>query len=284
MKDLRALLAAHGLRPSKGLGQHFLSDPNVLARIADAADLSPADRVIEIGPGPGTLTRLLAQRAGRVIAIELDARIIEALREAVAGFDNVALIQGDVLQIDIGELGRGEQSGYKVVGNLPYYITSAVLRHVLEAQPKPSRVVVTVQREVAERMTAKPGAMSLLSVSVQLFGLPQIVARIAPGSFFPPPRVESAIVRIDVYDQPRVKVEPVEEFFAVVRAGFSQKRKQLHNSLAHGLGLSAEAVVAALEAAGIDPKRRAETLAVEEWAELCRALAQRAQRDRLDSR
>jgi 16S rRNA (adenine1518-N6/adenine1519-N6)-dimethyltransferase len=263
---IAALLRAHGLRPRKDLGQNFLTDPGVLRRITAAADLSPDDAVIEVGAGLGTLTRLLAGQAGRVVAVEIDERLVGILREQVADLPNVEVLHGDVLQVsDFGFPPRT----YKVVGNLPYYITSAILRHFLERECRPRLIVVTVQREVAERIVAQPGEMSLLAVSVQFYGQPRIVARIKAGAFYPPPKVDSAVVRIEVGEQPAVVLPAgVDEatFFRVVRAGFGQKRKMLRNSLSAGLALPPPRVEQALAQAGIDARRRAETLSLGEWA------------------
>ncbi len=270
--DPREVLRRHGLRPRKGLGQNFLVDRRALERIVAAAGLTTADTVIEVGPGAGQLTRLLAEAAGRVVAVELDPQMVAALREELAGYTNVELVEADILQVDPAALAGGQP--YKVVANLPYYITSAALRHLLEAQPPPTRLVVTVQQEVAQRITAAPGEMSLLAVSVQLYGRPQRVARIPAGAFYPPPKVDSAAVRIDVYAPHERPVEVVdkERFFRVVRAGFGQRRKQLRNSLSAGLALPSAEVEAALARARIAPHRRAETLSLEEWAALAREL------------
>jgi 16S rRNA (adenine1518-N6/adenine1519-N6)-dimethyltransferase len=277
-----ALLRAHRLTPNKRLGQNFLTDPSALARIVAAADLSPADLVIEVGAGLGTLTRPLAQAAGRVIAVELDDRLVAVLRERLAGFPNVHIVAGDILRLPIlppaaAGTERGmppPDLGYKVVANLPYYITSAVLRHFLERPPRPSLMVVTLQREVAERIVARPGDMSLLAVSVQFYGQPRIVARIPAGAFYPPPEVESAVLRIDVAGRPTVAVHDEPAFFRAVRAGFGQKRKTLRNSLRAGLGWDAARVERGLTAAGVDPDRRAETLSLDEWAAVTLALSE----------
>jgi 16S rRNA (adenine1518-N6/adenine1519-N6)-dimethyltransferase len=263
-----ALLRAHGLWPRKGLGQNFLLDLAALGRIADAADLTPKDAVVEVGAGVGTLTRLLAARAGRVVAVELDNNLVEILRHETAGLTNVDVHPGDVLATrDYGF----PHLGYKVVGNLPYYITSAVLRHFLEGEPRPCLLVVTVQREVAERIVAGPGKMSLLAVSVQFYGRPQIVARVPAGAFYPPPKVDSAVIRIETGREAALELpQGVDEkaFFRVVRAGFSQKRKMLRNALRAGLGQKPPAIEAALRRAEIDPRHRAETLSLEEWVRL----------------
>ncbi len=261
--NIRELLHQSGLHPRKSLGQNFLADDNVLARIASEAGLASQDIVLEIGPGVGTLTRHLAERAGRVVAIELDAALIPILRRITAPYPNVEIIQGDILEFEISPF-KFEIS--KIVGNIPYNITSQILRHLLEAARKPSLIVLTVQLEVAQRITAKPGDMSLLAVSVQLYGQPTIVGHIGAGAFYPAPQVDSAIVRIEPYPQPPVAVP--QHFFAVVKAGFSQRRKQLHNALSAGLACSQAEVAGALERAKIDARRRAETLSIEEWARL----------------
>ena len=271
-QSVPALLRAHGLRPRKRLGQNFLVDPAALDRIVDAATLDAQEPVVEVGAGVGNLTRLLAGRAGQVVAVEVDGQLVELLREQVSDLPNVQVLHGDVLSIsDFGF----PHLGYVVVGNLPYYITSAILRHFLEGEPRPKRLVVTVQREVAQRIVAGPGDMSLLAVSVQFYGRPEIVARIPAGAFYPAPEVDSAVVRINTGPALRTMLAPgVDDraFFRLVRAGFSQKRKTLRNALSAGLRRSPAEVEALLRQAGIDPRRRAETLSLEEWAELAGAL------------
>jgi 16S rRNA (adenine1518-N6/adenine1519-N6)-dimethyltransferase len=271
LADVPALLRRFAIRPKKSLGQNFLVDEAALARIVTAANLGPNDTVLEIGPGLGTLTRRLAEAAGRVIAVELDERLIPVLRFTLAPYRNVAIVHGDILDLNIAELiaPEGKLSlSYKVVANLPYYITSAVLRHLLEAPLRPSLMVLTVQLEVAQRLTAGPGEMSLLAVSVRVYGQPRLVARIKAGSFYPVPKVDSAVVRVDLYEQPVVPLEELEGFFEVVRAGFSGRRKQLRNALSRGLNRDAQAITLALRQAGIDPARRAETLSLEEWVRI----------------
>jgi len=269
--DVRKLLQEFDIQPKKSLGQNFLVDQRALERIVEAAELGPEDIILEIGPGLGTLTRLLAARAGRVVAVELDPRLVEVLKEVLADLSNVEIIHGDILELDpAAELIQAEGFRYKVVANLPYYITSAVLRHLLTATVKPKLMVVTVQLEVAQRITAGPGDMSLLAVSVQFYGRPRIVARIKAGAFHPSPQVDSAVVRIDLHDQPLVEVDDVDSFFEVVRAGFAQRRKQLRNALSAELALPASEVAQALARAGVSPRRRAQTLSIEEWARVWR--------------
>jgi 16S rRNA (adenine1518-N6/adenine1519-N6)-dimethyltransferase len=278
----KALLGQYGLRAKKGLGQHFLVDGRVLQRIVAAADLTPEDTVIEVGPGLGILTRELAQQAGRVMAIEADSEMVSALSKVVARHPNLTVIHGDVMQTDPVSLlpspdASNVPDSYKVVANIPYYITSAVLRHFLEASRQPTLMVVMVQKEVGKAIVAKPGDMSLLAVSIQFYGKPSIVARVPARSFYPPPKVDSVILRIDVYDKPPVDVPSARAFFDTVRAGFSAPRKQLRNSLAQGLAVGTQEAADLLERAVVDPRRRAETLSIEEWGRLCR------ERDRLES-
>jgi 16S rRNA (adenine1518-N6/adenine1519-N6)-dimethyltransferase len=276
----KKLLRRYGLRAKKGLGQHFLVDEKVLEIILDAAALTPADTVIEVGPGLGIMTAELARRAGWVIAIELDNRLADILKQTLPR-DNVVIINRDVLGTDPAAL---LQEGpprlpeaikpYKVVANLPYYITSPVLRHFLEAPVKPEIMVVMVQREVAEAIVAGPGQRSVLSIGVQFYGKPEIVARVPAASFYPAPEVDSAVVKIDVYAHPPVDVTDEAGFFKLVRAGFTAARKQAANSLAQGLGLDKAEVLELLQKAGIDPTRRTETFNLEEWATLWRIFIQ----------
>ena len=293
------LLRRHELHLKKRLGQNFLADPVHLDRIVSAAELCLDDVVLEIGPGVGTLTARLARQAGRVVAVELDAGLLPALHETLAAYSNVTIIQGDILKLDPVQLVSLaaysaetatldgidnsqftiDNSQFKVVANLPYYITSAAIRHLLSASVRPELIVLTVQREVAQRIIAKPPEMSLLAVSVQLFAQPEIVARIPAGAFYPPPKVDSAILRLRPWQHPPVEFPSEDLFFEVVRAGFGQRRKQLRNSLKSGLSMPAERVEAALQAAGIAPERRAETLTLAEWARLTSHLTSEVFRD-----
>jgi len=227
--------------------------------------------VVEVGPGLGTLTQALARRAGRVIAIELDEALAHALARAFEGSPRVTIVQGDAREVSLKGL-VGERP-YKVVANLPYYAALPILRRFLEEEPRPSLLVVMVQWEVAQAMVATPGRMSLLSVAVQFYGVPRIVARVPPGAFHPRPKVSSAIVRIDVLPRPAVEVPHREAFFRVVRGGFAAPRKQLRNSLAQGLGLPSQEAARLLAAARVDPQKRPQDLSLEEWARLAQAYA-----------
>jgi len=277
LAQTKRLLRHFDLQARKGLGQHFLIDGEVLELITSAAELTPTDVIVEVGPGLGILTKELAQKAGRVIAIELDNKLAALLQQTLASFDNVTIINEDILQIEPATLLEEQKArfpqainSYKVVANLPYYITSPVLRHFLEASAKPQTIIVMVQKEVAEAIVAKPGQMSLLSVSVQLYGEPRIISYVPAQCFYPAPEVDSAILRIDLYPQPAVAVDDKDSFFGLVRAGFAAPRKQIGNSLAQGLGRAKGEVLSLLERADIVSQRRAETLTLEEWARLWR--------------
>jgi 16S rRNA (adenine1518-N6/adenine1519-N6)-dimethyltransferase len=269
---IQDVLRAHGLSAKKSLGQNFLVDDSALEKITAAAGISRTDAVLEIGPGLGSLTRHLAEAAGSVTAVELDERFLPVLAEMLAPWSNVRIVQGDILKLDPAELMGGV--GYLVVANIPYYITSAVIRHLLESRYPPQRLVLTVQREVAERICAKPGDMSLLALSVQVYGEPRIAARIPAGAFFPPPKVDSAVVCVDLRAVPQIPPGDLERFFALAKAGFSQKRKMLRNSLAGGLKMESLDVLRRMEVAGIEGTRRAETLSLAEWGHLVKAFSE----------
>jgi len=264
-----ALLQRHGLRPSKGLGQNFLTDEHALHEIVSAADMGPADDVLEIGPGLGGLTRHLALAAHSVTAVELDRKLIPILQAVLSPYPNVRLVQGDILKLAPAELTM--KSGYLVIANIPYYITSALIRHLLESDPRPRRIVLTVQEQVAERICARPGEMSLLALSVQVYGQPSIAAHIPAEAFYPAPKVDSAVLRVEIYPQPVIPASLLDRFFALSKAGFSQKRKTLRNALSGGLRIEPAEAERMLARAGIDPRRRAETLSLDEWEKLCRA-------------
>ena len=268
----RQRLNALGITPRKSLGQNFLTDPSIARTIVAAAHIEPDDVVIEIGPGIGALTQYLVQQARHVIAIELDQHLIPALQAELGNPANLTVLHADALEADYDRIeipGISEDSGnlaFRVIGNLPYYITSALIRRVLESKLNPKVIVLTVQMEVAERMTAQPNDMSLLAVSVQFYGIPKLVMRISPSNFYPQPDVDSAVVAITPRPQPLyVNSKTV---FALARAGFGQRRKQLRNTLAAGLGISREQAEEILLAGGVDPTRRAETLGISEWIAL----------------
>lgn len=268
--DPRQLLKRFGLRPKKGLGQNFMVGRHAIEQVVEAAELTAQDAVLEIGPGLGALTSRLLDHAGRVVAVELDDEMVRILGELLGDRPGLQLIAGDILTMDLASL---FDAPYKVVANIPYNITSAVLRHLLEAPVRPILLVLTMQREVAQRIVAAE-RLSLLAVSVQFYGRPKIVARIPRGAFHPVPRVDSAVLRVDVYSQPAVEVDDVNGFFRVVKAGFSAPRKQLRNSLANGLRLPPSEIASVLEGAGIDPRRRAQTISLSEWGAIQMSLTQ----------
>ncbi len=265
------LLRSYGLSPKKSLGQNFLVDQNSLEKIVKAGGVQPGDVILEIGPGLGGLTRLLAQAARRVVAVELDQNLLGPLGEVLAPFDNVTIIHGDILKLNPAALIRPHLSGagdYLVIANIPYYITSALIRQLLESELPPRRIVLTVQREVAERICAAPPRMNLLGLSVQAYGQPSIAARIPAGAFYPPPKVDSAVVEIVRAPEPLIPPGQLELFFRLAKAGFSQKRKTIRNAVSAGMARDKDATDALLTRAGIDPQRRAETLSLDEWRKL----------------
>ncbi len=290
---VHAALHALGLRPTRGMGQHFLVDADALATIVSAADLSPADLVVEVGPGLGVLTWELLQSAGHVVSVELDRRLVARLRDELGDMMHFWVIQGDILKLSpqaILERAQHEwelrstPSRYKVVANLPYAITSPVLRHFLEAQPQPDMLVVLVQWEVAMRIIAEPGKLSVLAHSVQMYAIPELIDRVPGDSFIPRPAVDSAILRLRIRPAPVVSVDIIDKVFRVIKAGFLQPRKKLSNALPGGLAamgnpVAREVAVAALEAAGVTPDRRPETVTLVEWERVYHELCQCAGED-----
>jgi 16S rRNA (adenine1518-N6/adenine1519-N6)-dimethyltransferase len=266
MHNIPSLLKRYNIHPKKSLGQNFLVDSGALHKIIVAAHITPNDRVLEIGAGLGNLTESLSAKAEFVVAVELDDRLLKPLQESLSGKTNVRIVPGDMLKLDPAELMNG--SGYLVVANIPYYITSALIRHLLETSCKPVRLVLTVQSEVASRICATPHDMNLLALSVQVYGEPVIVGKIPAEAFYPSPNVDSAIVRVDLYSEPVIPMEHLDVFFHLAKAGFSQKRKTLRNSISAGMRLGTENTLLLLHSASIDPMRRAETLGLDEWHRL----------------
>lgn len=268
-----SLMRDYGIKTKKGLGQNFLIDENYLFRIAETAPIDENTHVLEIGAGIGNLTRHLAAAAHHVTAVEIDRQLIPILKKVLSDFRNVRIVQGDIMGIPIHEL--MDTSGYIVAANIPYYITSALIRHMLESAAKPGVIVLTIQREVAQRICEKPGALSLLALSVQVYGSPTVAFRIPSGAFYPKPKVDSAVLIVDVYEQPLIPREHLDAFFRLAKAAFSQKRKMLHNALAGKVGLNKGKADLLLSMAGIDPKRRAQTLSIDEWGKLTNAYEER---------
>ena len=265
-----AILKRYGLRADKSLGQNFLQDDSVLEKIANAAEILGDDCVLEIGPGLGSLTRYLAVSAKQVTAVELDFDLLAPLQAVLQPYQNVRVVHGDILKLSISKL--IDQPNYIVAANIPYNITSAIIRHLLESDITPRRIVLTIQKEVAERICAKPGDLSLLALSVQVYGKPSIVERIPAAAFHPAPKVDSAVLRIDIYNKPLIPKGMLNTFFKLAKAGFGQKRKTLRNSLSSGLHIPAGESESLLIQTGIDPMRRAETLSIDEWKLLCKGL------------
>jgi 16S rRNA (adenine1518-N6/adenine1519-N6)-dimethyltransferase len=256
-------LRRHGLTPRKRLGQNFLHDRSYLKRMLDAAEVGHDDEVLEIGAGTGVLTDALLERARRVVAVELDDSLVELLRSRLGLKSNLELWHGNALDFDPGPHFSGP---FKLLGNIPYYISGPLVRRFLELPEKPEALVLIVQLEVAERIIASPGRLSVLGVSVQYYADADLVARVPAGAFYPVPKVDSAILRLlPRAGAPRVKPEC---FFPVVKAGFGMKRKQIANSLSAGLHLSRDRTQVILRDAAIDATRRAETLSLDEWQTL----------------
>jgi len=259
------LLKKQGFSPKKRIGQHFLIDRAVLKRILKASDIQSGDVILEIGPGIGNLTQELARAARKVIAVEKDREMIKALERTTKDFKNIKIIQGDILKINPGKYNL-ESKKYKIIANLPYYITSPVIRKFLESERHPEEMTLMVQKEVAQRIVAKPPNMSLLAVSVQFYARPEIITFISKKSFWPRPKIDSAIIQItDIHKNKKVNRD---NFFKIVKAGFSQPRKQIINNFIRGLKIDRKKAEQWLFKNSINPERRAETLELQEWLEL----------------
>lgn len=271
--SIREKLERIGGDPKKSLGQNFMVERAMIELMADAANVNADDTVLEVGAGLGDLTAILAARARRVIALEIDQRFLDLLEVDFANQPGVEVVHADILKADLPDLLGSDYGSYKVVANVPYYITSAILRKLLEASTPPEVLVITVQWEVAERAIAKPGDMSLLALGVQVYGVPEIVKKLKPGVFYPRPNIDSAILKVTPHPEgPPLTAEELTGLFRVAQAGFSQPRKQIKNPLATGLHMDKDTASDALNTAGIDPRRRAETLTIPEWIALYRVL------------
>lgn len=263
--ELAKLLDKHDFRISKSLGQNFLTDKNIIDKIVDGLDLNPDDNVIEIGPGVGALTTELVQRANSVTAIEIDNKIVPLLKDVVS---DVQIINEDFLKADLDAITGGKP--YKLIGNLPYYITTPIIMKVLEEGPRPTSMVFMIQKEVAERLSAKAGKKDYGSITVAAgyYCEVEYLFTVSSQVFVPKPKVDSAVIRLTPYEKPPVSVMDERIFFSVIKAGFGQRRKTLNNSLRQINGITSEQVKSALENADIDPMRRAETLDISEFAKL----------------
>lgn len=261
------ILKTFDIHMSKKLGQNFLIDEGIVQEIVHAADVQEGETILEVGPGIGTLTQGLAEAKANVVAVELDNRLPEVLAKTLEGYDNVRIVHGDILKVNIPEIVEGKN--FKVVANLPYYITTPIIMALLEQKLPVTKIVTMIQKEVADRMVAKPGKKDYgaLSVAVQYYTTPEIVAHVPPKSFIPAPAVDSVVIRCDVRPEPAVRVISEKMFFRVVKAAFSQRRKTLSNSL-KTMGIAVEVIKKAIEDANIDGTRRGETLTLEEFASI----------------
>ena len=273
-----AVLQKYNFNFQKKFGQNFLIDTHVLEKIMDSAEITQEDCVLEIGPGIGTMTQYLAERAGHVVVVEIDKNLIPILEETLSAYDNVTIINNDILKVDINKLVDELNDGkpIKVVANLPYYITTPIIMGLFESHVPIKSITIMVQKEVADRMQVGPGTKDYgaLSLAVQYYAKPQIVANVPPNCFIPRPNVGSAVIRLTRYEKPPVEAADEKKMFALIRASFNQRRKTLVNGLTNApeLGLSKEAVTEALEKLGLSPTVRGETLTLEQFAELSNIL------------
>ncbi len=284
LSQTKEMLRRYELKARKGLGQHFLVNSGVLKTITRAAELSEEDLVLEVGPGMGVLTRELVTQAGYVIAVEVDALMIDLLLETLSPPGKFSLVNRDILEVEPADLIQQEQNKfpstikdpqkYKLVANLPYYITQPIIRHFCESKLKPQVMVIMVQKEVARNIVAGPGDLSILAISVQFYGHPKIIGYVPAGNFYPAPKVDSAILTIEMYSEPPVAVTDERHFFKIVRAGFSSARKQVANSLSQGLDIHKAEVLSLMQKAKINPQKRAEDLTLEEWSHLDKIFAE----------
>jgi len=283
IEQLKNQLRHYGIKPNFTYGQNFLIDDMVLEDIVDAADVSASDNILEIGPGIGNLTRLLCERAlnqspqsgsgtgqaGFVLSIEKDPSfhpVLHAIKKDHR--DNFRFEIADALEYNFQDFFKERGSSYKVVANIPYYITGKILEMLMTSKFKPSSITVLAQKEVAERITARPGDMNLLAISVQLFGKPKLIQKVPAKCFYPAPKVDSAILQIELFKKPKYEIGDEKKFFRILRACFSGKRKQLHNTLTNNLKLDKQKALAILQELGIDAKTRPQELTIEEWVKL----------------
>lgn len=268
------IVKKYGFKFSKSLGQNFLIDGNIVDNICTESEITKADNILEIGPGIGTLTQELCERSKKVVAVELDKRLLPVLDETLVNYNNVEVVNNDILKIDINSLIKDnfDDGNIKVVANLPYYITTPIIMRFLEERINIEKIVVMVQKEVAYRMKASPGNKDYgsLSIAVQYYSDPEIILNVPKNAFMPSPNVDSAVIMLDIFDEPRIKVKDEKLLFRIVKAAFGKRRKTLLNALSSSdLDVSKEDVKHILELCDIDPKRRGETLSLEEYAKLC---------------
>ncbi|MFC1655533.1 16S rRNA (adenine(1518)-N(6)/adenine(1519)-N(6))-dimethyltransferase RsmA [Patescibacteria group bacterium] len=260
--EILELLNKYNMRPKKSLGQNFLMDANVVQKIVQAANATKQDCIIEIGPGLGILTKELAKTGAGVVSVELDSGAIPLLESELKNYSNVKIINEDALKFS-------PPSGkYKVVANIPYYITSPLISHFLKNKNRPTKMVILIQKEVAEKICAKEGKLSVLAINVLIFGKPKIVTKVSRGCFHPVPKVESAVLEIDMFDKPLVEEENLEKFFKIVHAGFAHKRKTLLNSFIRSIDIDVDTAREAIEKSGVSPTARAQHLSIDDWKRL----------------
>ena len=268
---IKNLLQEYNIRPNKLMGQNFLINPRVLQKIIETADLKN-DIVLEVGPGLGTLTQELAKKAKKVIAVEKDKQMNEVLKETLKDFKNVEIIEGDILKILKQKPSILKSSKYKVVANIPYYLTSPLIRMLLESANPPEEIILMIQKEVAQRITAQPPKMNLLAVSIQFYAQPKTISYVSKASFWPEPKVDSAIIKISNIE--KIKEIDQERFFKIIKAGFSSPRKQLANNLSEKLKIDKGEIKSALAKCGLNPQARAESLRIENWEKLLQSTFQ----------
>jgi len=276
LSTIRDLCARYDFALSKGFGQNFIINPGICPRIAEAAGIGPGWGALEVGPGIGVLTEQLCKRADKVVSIEVDKRLPPLLEETMAGYDNFKLVLNDVLKVDLHKLIREEFAGMPVAvcANLPYYITSPIIMSLLEARLPIVSLTVMVQKEAAQRLCAAPGSREVgaVSIAVQYYSQPQVLFQVSRGSFMPSPDVDSTVIRLDVRQQPPVQLKKEEDFFRVVKAAFSQRRKTLPNTLSAGLAIPKQQALDLLERAGVASNLRAEQLSMQQFADIANAL------------
>lgn len=256
------------MQPNKVLGQNFLENEKIVDKILSVANLSSEDLVLEVGPGQGAITGKLLNKVKQVIAVEKDKELVKYLEGKFKNVKNLKILEGDILQQQFPNFSISEYQKYKIISNLPFYLTSRFLRVFLELDNKPSMMVLIIQKEVAQRICDQPPHASLLSNSVQFYAKPEIVDFVSKENFNPIPEVDAAIIKINVFKEPKIKVQDANEFFKILKIGFSQKRKQLHNNFSSGLHISKEEAKELLKKVNIDPERRAQTLSLAEWERL----------------
>lgn len=267
LDQLKSLLIQENLWAKKSLGQNFLIDEKALEIIVESAEISPDDRIIEVGPGTGFLTEKLIEKAKKVTAIEYDADMVKILEKRFKNKKNLEIIQSDILKLNLSNVTSQMSNVYKVVANIPYYITSPLIKFFLQAEKPPTNMVLLVQKEVAEKICGLSGK-SLITIETQLFGKPEIIANVPAKSFYPAPKVESAILKISTHKTPLVPENELKNFLRIVKFGFSQKRKKLANTLSAGLHLKPKEIREKLMQISIDPDQRAEHLSMEDWQKI----------------